>query len=57
MSEEDEKYHYLSRKHDDHYDMITTDRMGTMDKSETRESGLPYVYDKKNERKVDSDTT
>jgi hypothetical protein len=56
MTEDDGKYHYLSRKHDGHYDMITTDSMGTMDKSESKLSGLPYVYDKEKEKKVDQDT-
>jgi hypothetical protein len=57
MPEDDNMNHYLSRKHDGQYDYITSDRQGTLDKSESRESGLPYVYDKKNERKVDSDST
>ncbi len=42
MGDDDDKYHYLSKKHDGHYDYKTTDTISTGDKSFANESGLPY---------------
>lgn len=55
VEDDDEKYHYMSKKHDNHYDYVESDQMGTLSHKEARESGLPYVYDKSKERKIYDD--
>lgn len=52
MTDDNVKYTYLSRKHEGHYDKIESNTIGTLDKSESAKSGIPYVYDKSKENKV-----